>query len=128
MLMVSPSITLASEPFQVCGHHSSGTCPDPTVESAPEPILHFASMLLVIQLFITAFSSPITISISCIISLEVSNEYFGTNGSATHWRQVSDAYKYASGVPRVPIATDLDKCLICIQAKLHHTDRSQDDS
>jgi hypothetical protein len=49
--------------------------------------------------------------------------------SHMHSRRVSEAHTYATpGIPNVPIATDLDKCPICLQSKLHLADRSQEAS
>jgi hypothetical protein len=40
-----------------------------------------------------------------------------------HARRVSEAHKYATGIPVLPNASDLDKCPICARAKLHKAAR-----
>jgi len=45
-----------------------------------------------------------------------------------HSRRVSDMHKYATGVPAVPISTELDKCPVCAHAKLKKAARVQSDS
>jgi hypothetical protein len=41
-----------------------------------------------------------------------------------HSRRVSDMYKYAIGVPNLPIATEIDDYPICLKAKLHKANKS----
>jgi hypothetical protein len=45
-----------------------------------------------------------------------------------HSRRVSDVHKYARGVPSVPIAGELDKCPVCLHAKLRKAAKSKADS
>jgi len=45
-----------------------------------------------------------------------------------HSRRVSDTHRYATGVPAVPIATELDKCPVCAHAKLQKAARGTNDS
>ena len=45
-----------------------------------------------------------------------------------HSRRVSDLHRFAKGIPNVPIATELDKCPICLAAKLSKAARGADDS
>ena len=45
-----------------------------------------------------------------------------------HSRRVSNMHRYADGIPKVSIATELEKCPICIQAKLRKANRGQTDS
>jgi hypothetical protein len=45
-----------------------------------------------------------------------------------HSRRVSDVHKYAQGVPSVPIAGELDKCPVCLHAKLRKAAASKVDS
>jgi GAG-pre-integrase domain len=45
-----------------------------------------------------------------------------------HSRRVSDLHRYATGIPQLPIATELDKCPICLQAKLRMANRGTADS
>jgi hypothetical protein len=40
-----------------------------------------------------------------------------------HARRVSEAHKFATGIPVLPNASDLDKCPICARAKLHKAAR-----
>jgi hypothetical protein len=42
-----------------------------------------------------------------------------------HSRRVATAYKYAAGVPKVPIASDLEACPVCKQSKLHKAARGK---
>jgi hypothetical protein len=41
-----------------------------------------------------------------------------------HFRRVSDMHRYAIGVPNLPIAAEVDDCLICLKAKLHKANKS----
>ena len=46
-----------------------------------------------------------------------------------HSRRVTDLHRYADGVPNeLPLASELDKCPICAQAKLRKAARGQEDS
>jgi GAG-pre-integrase domain len=45
-----------------------------------------------------------------------------------HSRCVSDLHKYAIGIPQLPLATELDKCPVCLHAKLHHANKSLEES
>jgi len=45
-----------------------------------------------------------------------------------HSQWVSDMYKFAIGIPSVPLDTDLDHCPICIRAKLHKAARGHSSS
>jgi hypothetical protein len=45
-----------------------------------------------------------------------------------HSRRVSDLHRFAQGVPSVPIATELDTCPICAQAKLRKAARGVESS
>jgi hypothetical protein len=45
-----------------------------------------------------------------------------------HSRRVSDVHKYARGVPSVPIAGELDKCPVCLHAKLRKAAAGKADS
>jgi hypothetical protein len=45
-----------------------------------------------------------------------------------HSRRVSEAHKFARGIPPVPIAGDLDKCPVCLHAKLRKAAASKVDS
>lgn len=45
-----------------------------------------------------------------------------------HSRRVSVQHKYAVGIPKVSIAGELEKCSICLHAKLRKAARSQDTS
>ncbi len=45
-----------------------------------------------------------------------------------HFARVHGAHQYATGVPQVPLATELDGCPVCDKAKLHKAARSKDDS
>jgi hypothetical protein len=45
-----------------------------------------------------------------------------------HSRRVADVHKFARGVPKVPIAGELDKCPICLHAKLRKAAASKVDS
>lgn len=45
-----------------------------------------------------------------------------------HSRRVSDLHKFARGVPKVAIAGELEKCPICLHAKLRKAARCQDSS
>ena len=45
-----------------------------------------------------------------------------------HSRRVSKMHQAARGVPNVPVATELEKCPICLQAKLRKAARGTDDS
>ena len=45
-----------------------------------------------------------------------------------HSRRVAEMHKHADGIPRVPEADEVEKCPVCIQAKLHHANRSKDDA
>ena len=45
-----------------------------------------------------------------------------------HSRRISDLHKYSVGVPKLPIATELEKCPICLHAKLRHANKSLEDS
>lgn len=43
-----------------------------------------------------------------------------------HHRRVSDAYKYADGIPKLLKPTDIDACPICQKAKLRHASAGTD--
>lgn len=45
-----------------------------------------------------------------------------------HSRRVATAYKYASGIPKVPIASELESCPVCIRSKLRKAARSKESS
>jgi hypothetical protein len=45
-----------------------------------------------------------------------------------HSRRVSDVHKYARGVPSVPITGELDKCPVCLHAKLRKAAACKADS
>ena len=45
-----------------------------------------------------------------------------------HSRRMSEMHKYVEGVPKLPVATELDTCPICVKAKLHKADQSKSDS
>jgi hypothetical protein len=45
-----------------------------------------------------------------------------------HSRQVATAYKYATGVPKVPIASDLEACPVCKQSKLRKAAQGKESS
>jgi hypothetical protein len=45
-----------------------------------------------------------------------------------HSRRVATAYKYATGVPKVALASDFDSCPVCMQSKLRKADRSKKSS
>jgi hypothetical protein len=45
-----------------------------------------------------------------------------------HSRRVSDMHHYAIGIPKLPIATEIDNCPVCIKAKLHKSNKSKETS
>jgi hypothetical protein len=45
-----------------------------------------------------------------------------------NFRRTSDLHRTADGIPKIPIAHDLDNCLICLAAKLKRTTRGLKDS
>jgi hypothetical protein len=45
-----------------------------------------------------------------------------------HHRRISQAHKFADGIPIITNATDLDKCPICARAKLHKANRGTNNS
>ena len=45
-----------------------------------------------------------------------------------HSRHVSDLHKYLVGIPQLPLATELDKCLVCLHAMLRHANKSLEES
>ena len=45
-----------------------------------------------------------------------------------HSRRMSDLHRHIRGVPSLPIATELDTCSVCAQAKLKKAARRQEDS
>lgn len=44
----------------------------------------------------------------------------------THYARVAKMHQHAEGVPRVPIATELDTCPVCAHAKLRKANRGKD--
>lgn len=45
-----------------------------------------------------------------------------------HSRRIAKMHRHADGIPKVPIATELDTCPICAQAKLRKVARGKEDS
>jgi len=43
-------------------------------------------------------------------------------------RQVSTMHKYAHGIPKLPLPSDLDNCPVCLASKLHQAARGTQDS
>ena len=107
----------------ICGHcspSSASTVADALSSSSPDTTPSLAALLL----------APVADSAYIIhhLTRDQLRILWHQRLGHLHSRRVSDLHRYAQGVPPVPIATELDSCPICIQAKLRKAARGVESS